>query len=190
MEGGQGDNAAAPPPPSSVVPGAIAFGVAGAMAFGFGAGFGARSYTSSAAYKELIEKFPDAPTAEAEAFARTGARRSLAAGTVLAGMMGAGAVLFARANGVHSAADFAEEIKKWLPTKAAIESQVAPRIEPLQRSLSASLQTARDAAKKQFKESEMGRGLIAKAENASKRPEEPWEKDLVSKLENEAKNDK
>lgn len=106
---------------SSVVPAALGLGVAAAMAVGFGAGFGARSYTASAAYKELLEKFPQPPTPEAEALARSGASRALAAGSLLAGAMGVGAVLLARANGVNSAADFAEEIKKWLPSKSSIE---------------------------------------------------------------------
>ena len=65
------------------------------------------------------------------------------------------------------------------------QAQVVPKLEPLQRTISASMQTARDAAGKQFKESEMGRDLIARAEKAANRPVEPWEKELVSKLENE-----
>ena len=42
---------------------------------GFGAGFGSASYRRSAAFKDLIEKFPDPPTAEAEQLARSGATR-------------------------------------------------------------------------------------------------------------------
>jgi len=172
---------------SGVVPAAVAFGVAGSMAFGFGAGFGARSYSASNAYKDLLEKFPEPPTPEAEALARSGASKALAAGTVLAGLMGVGAVMYARSQGINSAQDFAEEIKKWLPTREGLEAQVKPTIEPLQRSISASLQDARNAAAKKFKESETGRDLIKKAEVASNRPVEPWEKELVAKLEAEAK---
>lgn len=106
---------------SSVVPAAIAFGVGGAIAFGFGAGYGARSYSASAAYKDLLEKFPEPPTPEAEALARSGATRALVAGSALAALMGVGAVMFARANGVNSASDFADQVKKWLPTKQDLE---------------------------------------------------------------------
>jgi hypothetical protein len=110
---------------SMAVPAAVAFGVGGAMAFGFGAGFGARSYTASNAYKELLEKFPDKPTPEAEALAKSGATKALLAGTALAGLMGVGAVMFARSYGVNSAADFADEIKKWLPTREGLQVTVS-----------------------------------------------------------------
>jgi hypothetical protein len=107
--------------PSIVAPAAVGFGIAGAMAFGFGAGYGTRSFSASTAYKELLEKFPEPPTAEAEALARSGATRALFAGTALAGLMGVGAVALARSYGVNSAADFADEVKKWLPTRDGLE---------------------------------------------------------------------
>ena len=108
-----------------VVPSIIAFGVTGIMSFGFGAGYGSRTFATSAAYKELIEKFPEKPTAEAEALARTGAGRALMLGTALAGVMGVGAVLFARSNGIQTAADLGDEIQKWLPTKSQLEARAA-----------------------------------------------------------------
>jgi len=174
-----------------LAPAAFATGAAGAMAFGFGAGYGARSYSASTAYKELLEKFPDKPTPEAEALARSGAMRAFVAGTALAGAMGFGVVMLARSYGVHSTADFAEEVKKWLPTKEKLEDSAA-KLEPLQRSVSASLQTARDSAAKAFGQSEIGRGLIEKAEKSTSErpPPEKWEKDLVAKIEGTAAADR
>ena len=43
------------------VPAMVGFVGAGVAALGFGAGYGARSYRSSVAYKELMEKFPRCP---------------------------------------------------------------------------------------------------------------------------------
>lgn len=171
--------------PTSAVPAAIGFGVMGSMAFGFGMGFGSRSYTASAQYKDLLEKFPDKPTPEAEALARSGATRAFLAGTALAGLMGVGAVCVARAYGINSAADFAEEIKKWLPAKDGLEAKVMPKLDPLTRSISKNLQSARDAAGQRFEQSEMGRSLIKKAEESAEKrgPAAQWEKDLVQKLE-------
>ena len=99
----------------------IGFCGIGLGAFGFGAGYGARSYYNTAAYKDLVEKFPDLPTTEAEQFARTGATRAFLGGTALAAMMGLGAVATARFYGIRSAADLGDEIKKWLPTAASLE---------------------------------------------------------------------
>ena len=94
---------------SVAVPAMIGFCGIGVGAVGFGAGYGARSYFTTAAYKELLEKFPEAPTAEAEALARGGATRAFLGGTALAGLMGIGAVVTARAYGIRTAADFGEE---------------------------------------------------------------------------------
>ena len=114
-----------PPPdemPASVaVPAMVGFVGAGMGAFAFGAGYGARSYFSTTAYKDLLEKFPDAPTAEAEALARHGAHRAFLGGTALAGLMGIGAVVTARAYGIKSATDLGDEIRKWLPTASHLE---------------------------------------------------------------------
>ena len=114
----------APPPAddaSVAVPAMFACVGMGIGAIAFGAGYGARSYFSTAAYKELVEKFPDLPTAEAEAAARKGATRAFLGGTALCGAFGLGAIITARMYGIKSAADFAEEIKKWLPTQAKLE---------------------------------------------------------------------
>ena len=78
----------APPPAddaSVAVPAMFACVGMGIGAIAFGAGYGARSYFSTAAYKELVEKFPDLPTAEAEAAARKGATRAFLGGTALCG---------------------------------------------------------------------------------------------------------
>ena len=111
------------PGPSNVsgVPTIFGFCGAGFAAVGFGAGFGASSYRRSAAFKELVEKFPDPPTAEAEQLARSGATRALAAGTALAGLMGVGAVVIARSQGIMTAQDLADAIKTWLPTREGLE---------------------------------------------------------------------
>ena len=97
---------------SVAVPAMIGFVGIGVGAMGFGAGYGARSYFTTAAYKDLLEKFPEAPTAEAEALARGGASRAFLGGTALAGLMGIGALMTARAYGIRSAADFGEEGKR------------------------------------------------------------------------------
>ena len=101
----------------------VIFGFCGGAiaAVAFGAGFGASSYRRSVAFKDLVEKFPEPPTAEAEQLARSGAGRALLGGTALAGLMGLGAVAVARSNGIMSAQDLADEIKRWLPSKAALE---------------------------------------------------------------------
>ena len=101
----------------SPLPMMLAFGTGSFMALGFGAGFGAKSFSGSSAYKDLVEKFPNAPTADAEALARRGAGRAFMAGTALAGAMGLGAVGIARLYGIKSAQDFGEEIQRWLPGK-------------------------------------------------------------------------
>ena len=119
-------SANAPPAPASdepsvAVPAMVGFCGVGVAAIGFGAGYGARSYFTTAAYKELVEKFPEAPTAEAEALARGGATRAFLGGTALAACMGIGAVMTARAYGITSASELGDEIRKWLPTQARLE---------------------------------------------------------------------
>jgi hypothetical protein len=66
------------------------------------------------------------PTAEAEALAVSGARRAFVGGTALAGLMGVGAIMVARANGIQSAGDLGDAIKKWLPTEAHLEVRHCP----------------------------------------------------------------
>jgi hypothetical protein len=112
--------------PSVAVPAMFGFVGVGIGALGFGAGYGARSYKTSAAYKDLLEKFPEAPKKEAEALARGGAMRAFAYGSALAGIMGVGAVAVARSYGIRSASDFGEEIRKWLPTEEHLEVCVHP----------------------------------------------------------------
>ena len=166
---------------SSAGPGLpLIFGFCGGgfAALGFGAGFGASSYRRSVAFKELVEKFPEPPTAEAEALARSGASRALLGGTALAGLMGLGAVAVARANGIHSAQDLADEIKRWLPTRDGLEDSLAPKLAPLQRTITEHLQGARDASSGKFKKSGIGRYVSERAEQSAKaqKPLEPWEK--------------
>jgi len=177
------------PGPSNVsgVPAIFGFCGAGFAAVGFGAGFGASSYRRSAAFKELVEKFPDPPTAEAEQLARSGATRALAAGTALAGLMGVGAVVVARSQGIMTAQDLADAIKTWLPTREGLEGSVAPKLAPLQRTITEHLQGARDATGGKFKQTELGRSLSRRAsisaEKASQAPTEPGEKELMQMIE-------
>lgn len=111
--------------PGSSVPVIFAFCGAGIAAMGFGAGFGASSYRRSSAFKELMEKFPDPPSAEAEQLARSGATRALLGGTALAGLMGVGAVVAARSCGINTTQDLADEIKRWLPSREKLEVRAA-----------------------------------------------------------------
>lgn len=169
-----------------VAPAVAAFGTCGLLAMGFGAGYGTRSYHSSVAFKELIEKFPEPPTAEAEAFARSGAARAFVAGTGLAALMGVGAVAVARSYGIRSIADFAEEARRWLPSEQELQRGVSGRLEPLQRNMSENLQTMRDRVDRIFQQSEMGSGLRKRAaRSVGKQTAElqPWEKELIDKLE-------
>ena len=68
---------ATPSQPTPVLPAIAGFTACGALAMGFGAGYGSRSFHQSEAYKELLEKFPDRPTAEMEAYARRVGGRAL-----------------------------------------------------------------------------------------------------------------
>ena len=206
----------APPPAddaSVAVPAMFACVGMGIGAIAFGAGYGARSYFSTAAYKELVEKFPDLPTAEAEAAARKGATRAFLGGTALCGAFGLGAIITARMYGIKSAADFAEEIKKWLPTQAKLEVRcgahphffrwlsltrslasrtnaqtvVVPKIAPLQRTVTEHLQGARNAASGQFQKSELGRRLSERAQSSTKvQTMTEEEKRLIAQLEGTA----
>lgn len=56
---------------------------------------------------------------------------------------------------------------------------------PLQRKLSESMQLARDAASKQFEDSELGRRMSERARSSPKAqtPLEPWEKEVVAAIE-------
>ena len=206
----------APPPAddaSVAVPAMFACVGMGIGAIAFGAGYGARSYFSTAAYKELVEKFPNLPTAEAEAAARKGATRAFLGGTALCGAFGLGAIITARMYGIKSAADFAEEIKKWLPTQAKLrcaaapicifpvalarppltrslaqtQTVVVPKIAPLQRTVTEHLQGARNAASGQFQKSELGRRLSERAQSSTKvQTMTEEEKRLIAQLEGTA----
>ena len=172
-----------PEVPNVSVPAAFGCVGAGVAAIAFGAGYGARAYTSSVAYKELLAKFPEAPTLEAEALARTGAGRAFLMGTGLAGLMGVGAVLFARVNGIKSASDFGEATRAWLPTREQMEGTVTPQTETLQRTVTETLQRARDSAAGAFQGSSVGRTASERAKASTlKRPLEPWEVELMTKL--------
>eukprot|EP00962_Isochrysis_galbana_P036953 scaffold12848_cov140-Isochrysis_galbana.AAC.6 len=169
-----------------LIPAIAAFSTCGALAMGFGAGYGTRTFYSSEAYKDLIEKFPEQPTAEMEAMARRTGFRALAAGTGLATLMGVGAVLTARAYGITTIAHLGDEARRWLPTTEQMRAEVTPKIEPLQRSLSRSLQPVRDSAGDRFQQSQLGSYLQKKAmsssENSSQKELQPWEKELLAKL--------
>jgi len=180
----------APEPPWSGLPTIVGFCGAAIASVGFGVGYGASAYRRSTAFKDLIEKFPEPPTAEAEALARSGAGRALMGGTFLAGLMGAGAVLTARANGIQTTQDLADEIKKWLPTREALEASVAPRLEPLQRTITEHMQPMVGRARDRFENSQLGKQGRERAEQSVKakdQPLEPWEKEMIAKLEAPAK---
>lgn len=170
------------PSETPVVPAVAGLVGAGAVAVGFGAGYGARSWKSSAAYKELIEKFPEAPTLEAEAAARAGAGRALMAGTALAGLMGLGAIAVAKSYGINNIQQFGDEIKRWLPSKDSITETVQPKLEPLQRTITESLPPVRDAVARVYGKSGAQDYVNSKAQPKSSELQ-PWEKDLLAKLE-------
>jgi len=62
---------------------------------------------------------------------------------------------------------------------------VVPRLEPLQRTVTEHLQGVRDAANGSFQKTEIGRRMSERAEASMKaqKPLEPWEKDLINKIE-------
>ena len=196
-----------PVAPSAAVPAMFAFCGAGIAAMGFGAGFGSRAYQGSDAYKSLLEDFPKQPTPEAEAMARRGGIRAFMYGTGLAGLMGVGAFLVARRNGINSAAEFGDEIKKWLPSSERLDVTLSPALKPIQRMASEHMQVARgaltpphasrtahpypapntDTAEHKFRSSELGR-TISRTANAAlqphtQKPLQPWEKDIVDAIE-------
>lgn len=176
----------AAPGASIAVPTAMCFGASAVAALGFGAGYGSRIYRTSAAFKELLERFPEAPTPQAEALARGGAARAFAYGTGVAGLMGVGAVLVARAYGIRSAADFGDEAKKWLPSQARLEAQVAPVLAPLERTVTEHVQAAREKAEGIHRGSSLGRRISRRAQpqgpGSEGAPLEPWERELVRSL--------
>uniref|UniRef100_A0A7S2MER4 Uncharacterized protein n=1 Tax=Haptolina brevifila TaxID=156173 RepID=A0A7S2MER4_9EUKA len=177
-------------PAWSGIPSIIGFCGAGIASIGFGVGYGASAYRRSVAFKDLIEKFPEPPTAEAEALARSGATRAFIGGTALAALMGVGAVTVARSNGIKSTQDLADEIKKWLPTREALNAAVAPRLEPLQRTITEHMQPMANRARDKFDKSELakqGRERADESVKAKSAPLEPWEKELIAKLEDKAK---
>lgn len=152
------------------------------MTFGFGLGYGARSYNNSTAFKELMEKFPDAPTAEADALARRGATRALVLGTGLAGAMGVGAVMLARSYGIKSAAEFGDEARKWLPSKEGLDKEAA-KLEPLTRSITKTMQSAKEALGEKVSKSSMGQYVSDKAQQNTPPATQKWEQEIVDKLE-------
>ena len=169
-----------------VVPTVAGLAAAGMMAVGFGAGYGARAWNNSEAKRELIEKFPEQPTLEAEALARRGGFRAFAAGTALAGCMGVGAIFVARSYGITSMQQFGDEIKRWLPTKEALQGEMQPKVDQLQRTITEHIQGGRTAVERQFKNSSAGEFVRASASPKADTPLEPWEKELLAKLEGPA----
>jgi len=171
--------------PSGSVPVIFAFCGAGIAAMGFGAGYGASAYRRSNAFKELLEKFPEPPSAEAEQLARSGAGRAFLYGTGLAGLMGVGAVMAARANGIRSAQDLADAIKSWLPSREGLEGYMVPKLAPLQRTVTEHLQVARQGAGEQFKKTELGRTLSRRASlsaDIARQPGDPSEKEIMEMI--------
>lgn len=65
---------------------------------------------------------------------------------------------------------------------------MVPKLEPLQRTITEHLQGARDAAGGTFAKTELGRKLSERAQSTSKvaTPLEPWEKELIDKLDGKA----
>ena len=109
-----------------VVPTVAGLAAAGMMAVGFGAGYGARAWNNSEAKRELIEKFPEQPTLEAEALARRGGFRAFAAGTALAGCMGVGAIFVARSYGITSMQQFGTPHRTPTPESQASRARPQP----------------------------------------------------------------
>lgn len=180
-----------PSPPAAddasiAVPAMIGCAALGIASLGFGAGAGARAFRTSAAHADLLEKFPKAPTAEAEELARGGAAKAFLAGTALAGLMGVGAVAIARASGICSAAELGEEIKKWLPTEDRLAEVSRPHVVSLSRQLTDRLQGARDGAATSYQRSSLGRRITERAHGSdwrSKKPLQRWETEILSALE-------
>ncbi len=201
------------PSSTPVVPAVTGLIGAGIMTMGFGAGYGARAWNNSEAKRELLEKFPEQPTLEAEAMARRGAFRALAAGTALAGLMGVGAVVVARSYGISNVQQFGEEIKRWLPTKdelqacagcpigpppqrgrapdlspafpcspARAQGTVQPKLEPLQRTITEHVQGGRAVMERKIQNSSLGKDIAARTKPKAEKELEPWEKELLAKL--------
>jgi len=169
--------------PSPVLPAVLACTATGLLSLGFGFGAGWRGFRESQVYADLIEKFPDEPTKQAEAMARRSATRALIAGTGITAVLGAASIAVARSYGIKSVEDFGEEARRWLPTRTRMEDGMA-KYEPLQRHISENLQSARDVVGKGFRQSSIGTYLGDKAKkSAGKHEQEEWEKDLVKKIE-------
>jgi putative lipoic acid-binding regulatory protein len=67
---------------------------------------------------------------------------------------------------------------------------MAPALEPLQRTITEHAQGLRDKSAASFKESSLGRYVSERAELSAKnrKPLEPWEKDLLQKLDGDPKS--
>lgn len=67
---------------------------------------------------------------------------------------------------------------------SALQNAVAPRVGELQRTITEHMQPVRDRAAAQFKSSELGRRMSECAQgSATQKPLEPWEKEVIAKLE-------
>ncbi len=98
--------------------------------------------------------------------------------------MAAAAVVYARASGVDSIDTFADEVRRWLPKKETLASGTA-RLEPLQRTISENLQSARELAGRRYHESQLGQSLDARAKQSSEGGQaelQPWERELLSMI--------
>ena len=115
--------------------------------------------------------------------ARKGAFRSLAAGTALAGLMGVGAVVVARSYGISNVQQFGDEIKRWLPTKEELQDTVQPKLEPLQRTITEHVQGGRATLERKIQNSSLGKDIAARSRPKAETELEPWEKELLAKLE-------
>ena len=68
-----------------------------------------------------------------------------------------------------------------------LQTAVGPKLGELQRTITEHIQPVRERAAAKFKDSELGRRISERAQgSAVQKPLEPWEKELVAKLEGQA----
>ena len=73
----------------------------------------------------------------------------------------------------------------------ALQNAVAPKVGELQRTITEHMQPVRDRTAAHFKSSELGRRISERAQgSATQKPLEPWEKELISKLEGQEPSSK
>ena len=68
---------------------------------------------------------------------------------------------------------------------------MAPKVGELQRTITEHMQPARDRAAAQFKSSDLGRRMSERAQGSGvQKPLEPWEKEVIAKLEGQESSSK